>query len=137
MNKLLSASAIGLMAIAATALAQPWGGYGPGQGPGWGGQGADVDFRVERMTTMLGLNPVQQDQLREIFKEQQTQRQAMRQSMRDRVDAVLTPEQRERHAQMMQGRGFGGRGPGWGGGGGRGLGPCSQGLPPPTSSTFH
>jgi Spy/CpxP family protein refolding chaperone len=133
MNKLLSASAIGLLAIATTALAQPWGGYGPGQGRGWGGPGADVDFRVERMTTMLGLSPAQQDQLRGIFSEQQSQRQAMRQSMRERVDAILTPEQRERHAQLMQGRGFGGPGPGWGGGGGRGLGPCAQGLPPPNA----
>lgn len=133
MKKLLSASAIGLLAIATTALAQPWGGYGPGQGRGWGGPGADVDFRVERMTTMLGLSPAQQDQLRGIFSEQQVQRQAMRQSMRERVDAILTPEQRERHAQLMQGRGFGGPGPGWGGGGGRGMGPCAQGLPPPNA----
>ena len=144
MNKRMIVGAFGLMAIATTALAQPWGGYGPGTGgpgtggpgmggPGMGGPGGNVDFRIERMTAMLDLSPQQQEQLRAIFQEQQGRRQAMQQAMqqvmRSQVDAILTPEQREKHAQMMGsgGRGFGG-GRGWGGG--PGMGPCPLGWGP-------
>ena len=125
------ASAIILMAIATTAVAQPLGGYGPGpgpggrgpmsgapcmggcgRGPGGGGGPAGIDFRVQRMTQMLGLSPRQQDQVRDILEGQQNNRQATRYETRAQVDAILTPQQRALHAQMMRG----GNRPGYGGG---------------------
>jgi Spy/CpxP family protein refolding chaperone len=101
MKKSTLASAIILMAIATTAVAQPLGGYGPGpgpggrgmmsgapcmggggRGPGGGGGPAGIDFRVQRMTQMLGLSPQQQDQVRDILEGQQNSRQAMRYATR-------------------------------------------------------
>ena len=127
MKKSTLASAIILMAIATTAVAQPLGGYGPGpgpggrgmmsgapcmggggRGPGVGGGPAGIDFRVQRMTQMLGLSPQQQGQVRDILEEQQNSRYATR----AQVDAILTPEQRALHAQMMRG----GKRPGYGSG---------------------
>ncbi len=133
MEKSTQASAIILMAIATTALAQPLGGYGPGpgpggrgmmsgapclggfgRGPGGGGGPAGVEFRVQRMTQMLGLSPKQQDQVRDILEGQQNNRQAMRSAMRTEVDAILTPQQRALHTQLMNGGGGGGYGGGYG-----------------------
>ena len=129
MKKSTLASAMILMAIATTVVAQPVDGFGPGPGPGsrgmmpsapcmsGGGRGpggggpASIDFRVQRMTQMLGLSPEQQDQVRDIMKGQQNRRQSMRDATRAQVDAILTPEQRALHAQMMWGGG-----PGYGGG---------------------
>ena len=129
MKKSTLASAMILMAIATTVVAQPVDGFGPGPGPGsrgmmpsapcmgGGGRGpgsggpASIDFRVQRMTQMLGLSPEQQDQVRDIMKGQQNRRQSMRDATRAQVDAILTPEQRALHAQMMRGGG-----PGYGGG---------------------
>lgn len=128
MKKSNLSSAIILMAIATTAMAQPVGGFGPGQGPGargmmpgapcmgGGGRGpsggggpAGTDFRVQRMTQMLGLSPKQQGQVRDILEGQQNSRPTMRYATRAQVDAILTPEQRVLHAQMMGrgGRGYG------------------------------
>ncbi|MBK8637725.1 MAG: hypothetical protein IPN92_05355 [Chromatiaceae bacterium] len=126
MKKSTLASAIILMAIATSTVAQPLSGYGPGPGPGGcgmmsgapcmgsGGPGpggggglAGIDFRVQRMTQMLGLSPQQQGQVRDILEEQQNSRYATR----AQVDAILTPEQRALHAQMMRrggSRGYGG-----------------------------
>lgn len=131
MKKSTLVSTIILMAIATTAVAQPLSGYGPGpgpggrgmmsgapcmggggRGPGVGGGPAGIDFRVQRMTQMLGLSPQQQDQVRDILEGQQNSRQAMRYATRAQVDAILTPEQRALHAQMMRG----GNRPGYGGG---------------------
>ena len=169
MKKTLIASAIGLMAITSTITAQACGCFGPGQGPAscgmmqpgpamggggrglrGGGPGRGVDSHLERMTVMLGLNPEQQAEIRSILEVQQATRQAMqetmREAMKEQVDAVLTPEQRARHDQMMPardqgvggkgkgcGRGLGRRGPGWGPGTGSGAGPGSQASPVDTS----
>ncbi len=131
MKKSNLASAMILMAIATTAVAQPVGGFGPGpgsggrsimpgapcmggggRGPGGGGGPAGIGFRVQRMTQMLGLSPEQQGQVRDIMEGQQNKRQSMQDATRAQVDAVLTPEQRALHAQMMRG----GNRPGYGGG---------------------
>ncbi len=120
MKKSNLASAIILMAIATTAVAQPVGGFGPGpgpggrgmmpgapcmggggRGPGGGGGPAGIDFRVQRMTQILGLSPTQQNQVRDILEGQQNNRQARRYATRAQVDAILTPEQRVLHTQMM------------------------------------
>ena len=131
MKKSNLASAMILMAIATTAVAQPVGGFGPGpgpggrgmmpvapcmggggRGPGGGGGPAGIDFRVQRMTQVLGLSPEQQGQVRDIMEGQQNRRQAMQDATRAQVDAILTQEQRALHAQMMRG----GNRPGYGGG---------------------
>lgn len=131
MKKSNLARAMILMAIATTAVAQPVGGFGPGpgpggrsmmpgapcmggggRGPGGGGGPAGIDFRVQRMTQVLGLSPEQQGQVRDIMEGQQNRRQDMQDATRAQVDAILTPEQRALHAQMMRG----GNRPGYGGG---------------------
>jgi len=163
MKKTLIASALGLMAMSATLTAQACGCFGPGQGPGrcsmmqadpylgGGGRGprgvnpgGGIDSHLARMTAMLGLSPEQQNEMRAILEAQEATRQAMRgamqDAMREQVDAILTPEQRVQHHQLMQardqsfgGRGGGrcghGRGPGQGWGPGAGFGPVPPASP--------
>ena len=154
MKQTLIASTIGLLAATATISAQACGCYGPGQGPsgcgmmkpgpgmggggrgpGWGGAGGGIDSHLDRMSAMLGLTPEQQVEIRAILECQQATRQALQQAMREQVDAVLTPEQRAQHSQLMQGGGGPGGRYGGGCGLGRGAGPgggpgLGAGVPP-------
>ncbi len=168
MKRALAASAIGLLAITTTVTAQACGCFGPVQGPGgcgmmqpgptmggggWGpgggGPGGGIDSHLERMTVMLGLTPEQRVEIKAILETQQATRQAMQEAMREQVNAVLTPEQRAQHDQMMQtrGQGYGGKGggrcgqgrgagPGWGPGAGVGGPPANAvgASAPPTAT---
>lgn len=93
------------------------GGHGH-PGHGWGRH--DPAERIERMRQELGLSPAQVEQLQRIFTESRTQREALRghgpspegrlarhglrEQTRSRVDAVLTPAQRERATQLREQR---------------------------------
>ncbi len=96
-QSLLIAGSIVMMATAATAA--PWGGHG---------QGCEQrDSRIERMTERLDLSNDQEAQIRTILDEQREQQRAQRQAMRERIDAILTPEQlalRDQHMEQRQTR---------------------------------
>ena len=99
-HSLLIAGSIAIMASAATAA--PWGGHGKGCE-----QSDERIERIERMTDRLDLSDDQQAQIRTIFDEQRQQRRTQRQAMRERIDAVLTPEQlalRDQHMDERQTR---------------------------------
>jgi protein CpxP len=82
-RSLLMASSLALLATAA--YADPWG--GPSMGCDRSAKG------IERMTERLDLTDDQQARITVILEEQRQQQDAQRQSMRERIDAVLTPEQ--------------------------------------------
>jgi Spy/CpxP family protein refolding chaperone len=100
------------MADAPTASPPPFGGPGPQGGP-----------NIERMARVLDLTPEQREKLKSLYAEHQTQRQAMRESHRARMQDILTEEQLDkwndlrqmRHARMgMRGGNCDGMGPhGW------------------------
>ena len=82
-QSVLIAGSIALMATAASAAA--WGGHGKGC--------EQPDSHVARMTERLDLTDDQQAQIRAIHDEQRQQQDSQRQAVRERIDAVLTPEQ--------------------------------------------
>jgi Spy/CpxP family protein refolding chaperone len=62
------------------------------------------DQRMERMTEQLNLTEAQQEQIRDILDEQRQQREAQRAAVRERIDAVLTPEQLALRDQQIEQR---------------------------------
>lgn len=81
---------------------------------GHGRQGGP-EARLEHMTQELQLSPAQVEQLRRVFAEQRSnrearreeareERQTARESMRARVDAILTPQQRQRAEALRETR---------------------------------
>lgn len=90
----LIAGSIALMATAA--YAGPWGGPSMDCDP--------ADRRMERMSEQLNLTETQQEQIRAILDEQRQQRDAQRAAVRERIDAVLTPEQLAQRDQRMEER---------------------------------
>ncbi len=93
-QSLLIAGSVALMATAA--YAGPWG------GPSMGCDRSDRG--MERMTEQLDLTETQQEQIRSILDEQRQQRDAQRAAVRERIDAVLTPEQLALRDQQMEQR---------------------------------
>jgi Spy/CpxP family protein refolding chaperone len=93
-QSLLIAGSVALMATAA--YAGPWGGPSMGCDPS--------DRGMERITEQLNLTETQQEQIRSIRDEQRQQREAQRAAVRERIDAVLTPEQLALRDQQMEQR---------------------------------
>jgi protein CpxP len=79
------AIAIGALLGTTFALAGP---HDAGRDPA-----AGVDDRIEWMTENLDLTAEQQSEIRTILEEQRAQAERQREETRERVDAVLTPEQ--------------------------------------------
>lgn len=69
----------------------------------WNGPGF-TEERLERMTQHLDLTTDQQTQIRAILEEQSAAREAQRIETRQRIDAVLTEEQRAERDQTMNAR---------------------------------
>lgn len=65
---------------------------------GFGGKG------VERMKTALGLSDTQAAQVDVIMQEQKTKMEALRNETQQRIQALLTPEQAAKFAEMQQQR---------------------------------
>ena len=93
-QSLLIAGSVALMATAA--YAGPWGGPCVGCAPS--------DRAIERMTDQLDLTEAQQEQIRGILDEQRQQRAMQRAAVRERIDAVLTPEQIALRDQQIEQR---------------------------------
>jgi Spy/CpxP family protein refolding chaperone len=88
---------VGSIALMATAAyAGPWGGPSKGCDP--------ADRGMERMSEQLDLTETQQEQISAILDEQRQQRDAQRAAVRERIDAVLTPEQLAQRDQRMEQR---------------------------------
>jgi Spy/CpxP family protein refolding chaperone len=93
-QSLLIAGSIALMATTASA--------GPSGGPSMDCDRSDQ--RMERMTEQLNLTEAQQEQIRGLLDEQRQQRDAQRAAVRERIDAVLTPDQLALRDQQMEQR---------------------------------
>ncbi|MDY7025228.1 MAG: Spy/CpxP family protein refolding chaperone [Pseudomonadota bacterium] len=63
-----------------------------------------IEHRVERMALKLDLSDAQQTQIKAIYDEQHGKMRKLHDETQTRVDAVLSPEQRERHEQLRQER---------------------------------
>lgn len=63
-----------------------------------------LDRGVERMTKRLDLTETQQEQIRSILEDQRQQQDAQRAAVRERIDALLTPEQLALRDQQMEQR---------------------------------
>jgi len=132
-----------ILTVAATALLltpnftiaeEPAGGKPPGQRPHGGpdDKRMDPEQRLKMMTEKLGLTTEQQEKIKAVFEKGKAEREALkpagekpteeerekiRASMkahREEIDAILTPEQREKMKEMREKRKDerGGRGPG-------------------------
>lgn len=89
MKKSLIATSLILLLGASAAMA----GHG-----GFGGKG------LERMKTALGLSEIQSAQVEVIMQEQRAQMQALRATTEQRIQALLTPDQAAKFAEMKQKR---------------------------------
>lgn len=123
----------GALAIHAQMPAQQGGGQ-------WSGQPPTVDQRLQRMSQMLDLTGDQQEKIRPILESESTQMQQLRSdtslSQEDRmakmkqiregsssqINAVLTPDQQKKYAEMISHMGRG-----------RGQGQGQGAAPPPPS----
>ncbi|MBN2887517.1 MAG: pilus assembly protein [Chromatiaceae bacterium] len=75
---------------------------GPG---GWNARsGMDVEAPIERMAERLDLSSAQQEDLRKLMDENRARHEALRGEFRDKVDALLTPEQRAQRDSMVEQR---------------------------------
>jgi Spy/CpxP family protein refolding chaperone len=127
-KRTLTASTIGIAALAATiALAQPPGyAPGPGYAPPAQPTGSAVDWaqaRQDRMAWRLNLTNEQKAKLKPIFEQREALRTAQRQAMRNQLAEVLTPAQLAQWDQMRGQRSGTRRGRGLCGGQGSGSGP--------------
>jgi Spy/CpxP family protein refolding chaperone len=79
-----------------------------GTGPIAGGAAATADARMERMARSLDLSPEQRVQVETMLRELEAECTAKRKEMREKMLAILTPDQRakfERAPVSKQGRG--------------------------------
>ena len=96
-----------------------------------GAHGMDIDAKMSRLTERLSLTEEQQAKIRSIFEAQMQKRQAMmvearklRQDTEEKVQSLLTEEQRALFIQLHEERQRGMYGPGGRGGGKTGEGPA-------------
>jgi Spy/CpxP family protein refolding chaperone len=126
MKKSLSSALLALLLAGSTAIVAqaPSGQWGPG-----GGQPPTVDQRLQRMSQMLELTGDQQEKIKPILENEDSQMQTLRAdtllSQQDRfakmkeirentasqVNPILNPDQQKKYAEMMSRMGRG-RGPG-------------------------
>ena len=86
-----------LLLGAGIVVARPEGGPGPGGDPGF-------DPFVERMANQLELTEAQRAEVRKILEEAQKQRDEQRRQVREKIDAVLTAEQKAKRDAAMKER---------------------------------
>ena len=70
--------------------------------PVFADEGMDVDKKVEKMKTELGLDAEQEASVKTILNEYKSKMEAIKQEKKDKLDAVLTPEQKTKHEAMMK-----------------------------------
>ena len=66
------------------------------------GKGMDVDKKVSEMKQRLSLNDDQASQLKGILNDFQEKEKMLHKEKQDRINALLTPEQKTKHEQMMK-----------------------------------
>jgi Spy/CpxP family protein refolding chaperone len=62
----------------------------------------DVDKKVESLKTKLTLTDTQASQVKAILNEYKVKMEALMKEKHEKMDAILTPEQRTKHAAMMK-----------------------------------
>ncbi|MEB4593309.1 hypothetical protein VSS37_20190 [Candidatus Thiothrix sp. Deng01] len=92
MKKVLVVTALAAMLGATVAMADH------GFGGGFGGKGMD------RLKTALGLSDVQASQVDVIMQEQKAKMDALREETNQRIQALLTPDQATKFAEIQQKR---------------------------------
>lgn len=120
--------------LAAQRAAMPGGGRGPGgPGGGPGGMMADPNLTAEQQTQMDALQKEMREQMQANPPSASGGPPAGFEKMRERMEAILTPEQRAKMQERMPPMG-GGPGRGGPGGGGPGGGPIGSTPPAPGST---
>ncbi len=64
--------------------------------------GMDPGKKLDKIKKDLLLTPEQESTVKGILEDYQTRMKALKQEKRDRIDAILTPEQKQKHEDMMK-----------------------------------
>lgn len=67
-----------------------------------GDKGERMDRRVERLSSELGLNDLQEAKIRSIFEEQKEKMKALREETRKKVASVLTADQKAKFESLRE-----------------------------------
>jgi Spy/CpxP family protein refolding chaperone len=66
--------------------------------------GMDVDKHLAKMKTQLSLTDDQATQVKAVLEDVNNKMKALHEEKKSRIDAILTPDQRTKHDQMMKDR---------------------------------